>query len=153
MIKKYYSYSLLVLFLFVIDRFFKFFFLKNNDYSLEFIPGWLSAHLEINQGIAFGLPVNKVLIFILSSVIIFILFSFLIKVYSQSAWLFFSLSLIILGAISNLIDRWRYGFVIDYIDLNFFTVFNLADVIISTGIILIIINELFFKKRAGLEKG
>jgi lipoprotein signal peptidase len=42
---------------------------------------------------------------------------------------------IILGATSNLADRFQYGYVIDYFDLKYFTVFNLADVLIVGGTI------------------
>ncbi len=40
---------------------------------------------------------------------------------------------IFLGAASNLYDRIAYGFVIDYINFSFFSVFNLADVLIIGG--------------------
>lgn len=42
---------------------------------------------------------------------------------------------IISGAASNLYDRLRYGAVIDYLDLKYFTVFNLADVMIVAGVV------------------
>ena len=48
------------------------------------------------------------------------------------AWLLLA---IIFGAISNLFDRIKYGYVIDYLDLKYFTVFNLADVMIVGGVI------------------
>jgi signal peptidase II len=54
--------------------------------------------------------------------------------------------LIISGAISNIIDRINYGCVIDFIDPKFWPVFNLADVYITIGTILILLN-LLLKNR------
>ncbi|KAA0446981.1 MAG: signal peptidase II [Candidatus Thioglobus sp.] len=56
-----------------------------------------------------------------------------------------ALSLILAGAIGNLIDRIAYGFVIDFIDLHYqnfyWPVFNGADIFISIGIFLLIIVD------------
>jgi hypothetical protein len=59
------------------------------------------------------------------------------------------LILILSGAISNIIDRLYFGCVIDFIDLQFWSVFNLADVYITTGAIILILNN---SKRVTLEK-
>lgn len=42
------------------------------------------------------------------------------------------------GGLSNQIDRWRYGAVIDFIDLKIWPVFNLADALITLGLFLLI---------------
>ena len=56
------------------------------------------------------------------------------------------LSLIILGALSNLLDRLIFGYVIDYINIFIWPVFNLADAMIVVGIIFYIIDKYFIKK-------
>jgi signal peptidase II len=48
-----------------------------------------------------------------------------------------SYALILGGAISNLVDRFRVGYVIDFIDFRFWPVFNLGDTAITCGIILL----------------
>jgi signal peptidase II len=48
-----------------------------------------------------------------------------------------SLGLIFGGALGNLIDRLNYGYVIDFIDFNFFATFNVADSAISVGAVLL----------------
>jgi len=48
-------------------------------------------------------------------------------------------SMILAGALSNLVDRLRVGYVIDFIDFRFWPVFNLADTSITCGIILLFI--------------
>ena len=62
-----------------------------------------------------------------------------------------ALSLIIGGALGNLIDRLHYGFVIDFFDFHLggwhFAIFNVADSAICVGAFLLIINMLFFSKK------
>ena len=67
-------------------------------------------------------------------------------------WLFtLSLSMIIGGAIGNLIDRATLGYVIDYFDFRLinFAVFNVADSFISVGAVLLGISVLFEEKLKG----
>ena len=51
-----------------------------------------------------------------------------------------SLSLILGGAVGNLIDRIWLGYVVDFIDIRIFPVFNLADIFINIGVICFIID-------------
>ena len=60
----------------------------------------------------------------------------------------FFILLILAGAISNIIDRFYFGCVIDFIDLKIWPVFNLADIFISVGAIAIIIKTLKHKTRS-----
>jgi signal peptidase II len=114
-----------------------------------------------NKGVAFGIKLPEIIIFILLLCFFFI-FYFLIfrqrrRAYRQagtSLWLTnfkFQISnfsvfettpaiLILSGGISNLIDRIYFGCVIDFIDLKFWPVFNLADIYITIGAIMIIIS-------------
>ncbi len=93
-----------------------------------------------NTGAAFGLFRDQTVIFILISVIAIISIGFyLIKkrktkplVLSENFFLT-GLSLILGGAIGNLIDRLRFGYVVDFIDLRFWPVFNVADSCITIG--------------------
>ena len=62
------------------------------------------------------------------------------------------LSLILGGAIGNLIDRLRQGYVIDFVDVYWgdwhFWAFNVADAAISVGATLVFIEVLFFNRHA-----
>ncbi|MCX6709779.1 MAG: signal peptidase II [Candidatus Woesearchaeota archaeon] len=60
-----------------------------------------------------------------------------------------SSALIFGGVCGNLIDRYSYGFVADFIDFRFFPVFNLADSAITIGAILLAFFMLFPEKRRG----
>ena len=55
--------------------------------------------------------------------------------------------LIIIGAVSNLLDRILYQGVVDFINIEWFTVFNIADIYISLGVIWILIFELFIRNK------
>ena len=93
-----------------------------------------------NKGIAFGIPVARPLVFVLT---IFIIGSVLYFYYQNEkspgagggAGLRTGLALVLAGAISNLVDRIIYGHTIDYVRI-FTGVINLADVFIVTGFIL-----------------
>ena len=56
--------------------------------------------------------------------------------------------LILVGAIGNIIDRLVWGYVIDYIDVNYF-VCNLADIFIFVGALLLLIDMV---KRGAWKK-
>lgn len=96
-----------------------------------------------NYGLAFGLPLsNKLLIiisFLIVSYFVNLFWQFTIK-NNQSKIL--PIILIISGAMSNLIERIKYGYVLDYLEIGFLPVFNLADFFITAGIIWFIINYL-----------
>ncbi len=128
--------------LFVADRIIKYYFLKNPAIILggDFFYGQLSFHFVENNGIAFGLPFfTPLLIVLICLILLFLVHIFIAQRQYRSFWFFSGLVLILSGAISNLIDRLKYGFVIDYIDLTWFTVFNLADTMITFGVILYLI--------------
>ena len=55
------------------------------------------------------------------------------------------LSLILAGAIGNLIDRVRFGYVIDFLDFRIWPVFNIADSAITIGTILLALQILRHK--------
>jgi len=147
--KKYLSLNVVIFISFVVDRILKLFFIKNPSQRLgsDFFYNILSFHFEKNFGVAFGILLNKIFLLVLVILVIFVLVGFLFKSYLRKNILeIFSLTLIIIGAISNLIDRLRYGFVIDYIDVPFFTVFNLADCMITVGVVALLLGILKNKK-------
>lgn len=70
--------------------------------------------------------------------LVFLILFFLLyelSLHYQNRYLFFTISLIVIGAISNLIDRWRFGGVVDFMHWLWWS-FNLADIYIFLGIIL-----------------
>lgn len=104
---------------------------------------FLDFQLVPNHGVAFGILFNQSIILFLTIIILVVLVSLLIDFLKQLNWFsVFSCGLIMVGAISNLIDRLHYGFVVDYIDVTWFTVFNIADIMITIGVTLLILATL-----------
>ena len=89
-----------------------------------------------NKNIAWSIPVAPAIFYFVWIVIITVLILIFFRTKSSGQKIF--LVFIFSGAISNIIDRLRFGCVIDYIDLKFWPVFNLADVYITIGAILLL---------------
>lgn len=92
-----------------------------------------------NRGIAFGLfPQGRSLFIVISLIIILGIIFFERKKVIKSLKERFCLGLILGGALGNLIDRLRFGFVIDFLDFRIWPVFNLADSGVCIGGILMV---------------
>ncbi len=137
--------NLAVFSLYLVDRVLKYIFSTHGgEYFI--LGNWLKLQLAYNPGIAFGLPLNYLLILCLYCFILFFLISHLVSCYLHKKLLkILSLSLILVGAFSNLLDRLYVGRVIDYIDVKYYSIFNLADALIVTGVVILI--WLVFKER------
>ncbi len=105
-----------------------------------------------NRGAAFGILEHKRLFFIIITLIIIIVLSlYLIKYYDNlSAYTKVAFSMLIGGALGNLIDRIRFGYVVDFISFKLkgyynFPVFNIADIFIVVSTMLIIFVIMFDK--------
>ena len=104
------------------------------------LTSWFSLRYEKNPGIAWSIPVPYSLLLIINVILLILLPLFIAKnldIRTGKAQLF--LSFIIGGALGNLIDRLTRGYVIDYISVGSFPVFNLADALLTIGIFLIIV--------------
>ena len=129
----------------IFDRITKNFFLEilAHGESLTIIRNVLHMTLVHNTGIAFGLFKDQGLLFIFVVIaVLAILLAFNIYYYRQndsflSRTYIVAFSLILGGAIGNLIDRIAYGYVIDFIDFRIWPVFNIADSAISIGAVIV----------------
>ena len=131
---------MLLVFFIGLDRFFKDLALAGPEREFNLIGEVLKFSHQANYNIAFSLPLAGralvvLLILIAWGLILLALSYWFNRQYDKAASLF----LIILGAGSNLFDRLKYGYVVDYFDLKYFTVFNLADAMIVTGVVLLIV--------------
>jgi signal peptidase II len=97
-----------------------------------------------NYYIAFSIPLNGYLlnlsiIAMIGGLCVYLLYLIRKK---KDSFDIICLAIMASGAISNLIDRLSYGYVIDYLYLSRFTVFNLADMMISGGALVLILRNL-----------
>jgi signal peptidase II len=136
----------LAVFLLFTDRYLKH--LVSAKYDYKIFGDWFQLDFAANYGIAFSLPLGGQALNWLVLVILFGLVYFAyISLKRGSSGLFLAIFAIFLGATSNLYDRLSHGYVIDYFDLKYFTVFNLADVMIFFGVIgLILLKPNYLKK-------
>lgn len=99
-----------------------------------------SINLNINTGMALGLNEGNTKNIIITIIILILIINFAIKqkdkIDRKTA---IALCLITAGGISNLIDRFIYKGIVDFIDLYGFPIFNIADVYIVIGWMLLII--------------
>lgn len=114
--------------------------------SLEVLGGLINFQYVENRGMAFGMLKDCRWVFIIFTVIVVVgVIIYMIKTKPQSKFLLTSLALILGGGVGNLIDRIFLGYVVDYIQLSFFSpVCNFADYCITIGTVLLIIYILFF---------
>lgn len=112
--------------------------------SLPIIPGILSLTPTENRGVAFGVfsASNSLFLSLLSLAIVVLLIYFW---HRHSPYLY----LIVGGAIGNIIDRIRLGYVLDFIHIPYWPVFNLADISIFLGVVLTIISAVLRKGGEG----
>jgi len=129
--------------------------------TLSVIPGFFNiAHIQ-NPGGAFGFMANQgpglrsVLFLFISTIAIGAIFFFYKTTPGSDKWITTSLSLIFGGAIGNLIDRIRFGQVVDFLDFYIYHYhwpsFNVADSAITIGITIFIVHMLFVRKDSQTE--
>ena len=140
--------ALLLVFVLIVDRLVKWWTLQNlapiGNPGRESIPGLFKLIYVENRGVAFGLfPDNSLFFAVLSTLIIVGI------IWRSWGWFWrtdvlarCSAALIVAGGMGNILDRVLYGFVVDMfhiIPLPIFQVFNVADLAISTGAVLLFV--------------
>ena len=145
-----------ILLIFLLDRVSKIYVIflskKLNNTDL-FLSKYLNIQLIWNDGVGFGLFAfdDKIYYNTLTTIIIIItiiVFYFMIKAEGIERY---SFMMIAAGSVGNIFDRLFYSAVPDFIDIHYdnfhWFIFNVADIFITTGVILLIIFELILKKR------
>lgn len=116
--------------------------------SIPIIQNMFHLTYVENRGAAFGMFQNNQIVFIIVAVVASIVGLYYIYKKKLNLLGNISIVLIISGAIGNLIDRVRLGFVVDYFDFRFIWdyVFNVADIFVVVGTILLCIYIIVFEK-------
>ena len=142
----------IVLIIFSLDRISKIIIIDLNkanelkNYSLTF---FLNLDLVWNKGIAFGLfSFNQNIYYnVLTSIIIIVTLIVLILMVKSSGFQKYGFLMVFGGSLGNIFDRLYYSSVPDFIDIhinNFhWFIFNVADIFITVGVLLLIFTEFF----------
>lgn len=122
-----------------------------NAPSVDVLKGVLRLTYAQNTGASFSLfNEHTDFLIVFSAVSVIVLLGFLFRLHRKNHCFYLDLSLLLVisGAVGNLIDRIRLGYVIDFFEFTFvkFAVFNVADVLITTGCALFILSLLFNKR-------
>jgi len=156
MIKKSFWNVFFISVIFIIDRLTKIMVLKSAETSGEvniLVTKFLSINLIWNEGIAFGLFSfdQKSYYNFLTTIIIFVTLIILWMIIRTKDVEKFAFMMIFGGSLGNIFDRIYYSSVPDFIDIHFgnfhWFIFNVADIFITLGVILLIYLEIFFKKK------
>jgi signal peptidase II len=119
------------------------------------ITSFFNIVLVWNRGVSFGLfnqpgGWNAVVLSIVALAVVVVLLVWMARTHHRLTAL--ALGLIVGGAIGNVIDRLRFGAVVDFLDVHYagwhWPAFNVADSGISMGAALLIAEALFFRARS-----
>ncbi len=119
--------------------------------SISVVPGYFNLTYIRNTGAAFGIlsqahPSFRVPFFLLVPVIALSAIAYIFwKIHSKDIKLSCALSLVMSGALGNLVDRARLGFVVDFLDFHWrhqahFPAFNIADSAICVGVGILMLD-------------
>jgi signal peptidase II len=147
--KKTVTFIVLAVFFVVLDRFLEALCLHGYfDHPVTIIGDIFTLSYVKNYYIAFSLPFSGPILTALIGIIILTLLIYWLKLVFFTNLKFrtsnigYALTILIIGAILNFTDRIKFGFVIDYFYLKYFTIFNLADIMIVGGVIFLIVPNL-----------
>ena len=159
--KNFFTGLILILSIFLFDRFSKIYVIyldKKFSGSEIFSSKFLNIILIWNEGIAFGLfSFNEKFYYNLLTIIILLIILIIFFMITQSeGFKKYSLLMILGGAMGNVFDRIFYGAVPDFIDFhvgNFhWFIFNVSDIFITLGIIIMIMLEFTHKEKINIDE-
>jgi signal peptidase II len=120
--------------------------------SIPLVSGVLQLTYVRNRGGAFGLlssselPFQNILFPTINLAVLGAMIFIALRMPAQRRWVQTALSLVIGGALGNLVDRLAHAYVIDFVDVywksHHWPMFNVADSAISTGVCLLVLDML-----------
>lgn len=128
--------------------------------SVPVLGDLLRWTLTYNPGGVFGMRLAQPVFYLFSSIAIFVVLAFYVIANRRTLYIALPLSIVAGGAIGNIIDRLRFGQVVDFIDCDFpdidlgfysierWPIFNVADMAVSCGIITTIILMYYHSLKA-----
>jgi len=129
-------------------------------YRPQEVFSWLNITLAHNYGAAFSFLSDaggwqRGFFVVLASVVSVVLLVWLLRLPRQDWRTGLGLALVLGGAIGNLVDRIKLGYVVDFVDVHFggwhYPAFNVADSAITCGVILLLLDALLLGRVARRE--
>ncbi|WP_149538745.1 signal peptidase II [Siccirubricoccus phaeus] len=130
---------------------------------LQLGPLGLDLTMVWNRGVTFGLlsgkgPTNHLILAVLASVIALVLLRWMAR--AETRLVAYALGAVVGGAVGNVLDRLRFGAVVDFVDVHLalsgqvwhWYVFNVADAGIVCGVAALLADALF-RRPSGLKEG
>ncbi len=127
--------------------------------KIPVIDGFLYLTYHHNPGAAWGILEGRFGFFVVVTLLAMAMFIYLAKDINYRHKKFYSIgvTLLIAGTIGNFIDRILYRYVIDFIDVYIvtydFPIFNIADMCLTVGVVLLGIDLLIFDFKRGEVRG
>ncbi len=135
----------------LIDQVVKLFAMKIQE-PIVLIPNFLQLDYVKNYGVAWSMFNNKTIFIIIFSIVAIAYLFYILNQYREHLIIHFGILMMIGGAFGNVLDRIFRGFVVDYVDVVIFgydfPVFNIADMLLVCGVIIIFL-ETFRKAKNG----
>ncbi len=110
--------------------------------SVPLVGDYVSLTWATNTGGAFGIMATSTFVLAMMAVAVLAVLVAVTRRMCTSRLMAVALALLMGGALGNLIDRLRLGYVVDFIDVHFWPIFNIADIAITVGAGLLIIATL-----------
>ncbi|UCZ51806.1 signal peptidase II [Bacillus shivajii] len=147
-------YYLIAVIIIIIDQWTKWLVEKNMELreSIPVIEGFFYLTSHRNAGAAFGILQGQMWLFFIATIIVVVVVVYYIQKYTKhNKWLGVALGLVLGGAIGNFIDRMLRGEVVDFFDVYIFAynypIFNVADMALVAGVIMLIIHVFTEEKK------
>jgi len=127
-------------------------------YTRTVIEGFFSLTLVMNSGVAFGVfnsidsSVKALVLLGFSGVTVGLVVAYYLLDKALTRTAAVALAMIVGGACGNMIDRWRFAKVVDFLDFYWhgyhWPAFNVADIAITVGVMLLLLTTLFGSQRS-----
>lgn len=122
--------------------------------NIELLP-FFDLTWTMNYGVSLGLfsaqsPETRLLLVAVTGAIALFVSIWMLREKARADII--ALAMILGGALGNIRDRWRFGYVVDYADLHFgdfrpFLIFNVADAAITIGVLIILARSLLSREK------
>ncbi len=133
---------LLASLVFVLDRITKIIAISAMYYgqSVKVLPGVFHITLVFNSGTAFGLMKGQnAILAVITAIAVVLIVVYVVTYKHLGLAVSVALGLILGGALGNLLDRIKFGYVVDLLDFRVWPVFNIADSAITIGMSILVI--------------